>query len=373
MVNDKKSVASVIAYTITKAELGGAQRHVYDLIESLHHEYEIHLIVGSLGWLTDKCQELGVSVHHLPTLTRSINMLLDLLAVKEFVNLIRQIKPDIIHAHSGKPGLIARLAGAIYKTPVIFTAHGWGFDPNAPKLRRNAVFVVEKLLTPLAAKIICVCESDRQLAIKLKVVNRDRVVTIHNGIRYVDALLSTPAANPPQLIMVARFNKQQKDQHTLMKAIKILNEEIKVLFIGTGPDWEETKNIAQDLNVLSRVSFLGDRLDVETLLSKSQIFVLVSHYEGLPISILEAMRAGLPVIATRVNGIPEQVVDGVTGLLVPHEDVNALVEAITTLIKDPDMRRRMGSEGAKKLTKEFTLEQMVAKTKLVYQSIIQSN
>jgi glycosyltransferase involved in cell wall biosynthesis len=361
----------VLVYTITKAELGGAQRHVHDLIESLHHEYEIHLIVGSLGWLADKCKELGVSVHHLPTLTRSINMLLDILAVKEFINLIRQIKPDIIHAHSGKPGLIARLAGAICKTPVIFTAHGWGFDPNAPKLRSNAAFVVEKLLTPLAAKIICVCESDRQLAIKLKVVDSDKVVTIHNGIRNVDALLSTPAANPPQLIMVARFNKQQKDQHTFMKAIKILDEGIKVLFVGTGPDWEETKNIAQDLDILSKVSFLGDRLDVDTLLAESQIFVLTTHYEGLPVSILEAMRAGLPVIATNVNGIPEQVVDGVTGLLVPHQDVNALVKAITTLINDPDLRRRMGDEGAKKLTKEFTVEQMVAKTKLVYQSIIE--
>jgi glycosyltransferase involved in cell wall biosynthesis len=360
----------VLVYTITKAELGGAQRHVYDLIESLHHEYEIHLIVGSLGWLADKSRELGVSVYHLTTLTRSVNMLLDILAVKEFINLIKQIKPDIIHAHSGKPGVIARLAGAICKTPVIFTAHGWGFDPNAPKLRSNTAFVIEKLLNPLAAKIICVCESDRQLAIKLKVVDSDRVVTIHNGIRNVDALLSTPAANPPQIIMVARFNKQQKDQYTFMKAIKILNEEIKVLFLGTGPDWEEAKNIAQDLDILSKVSFLGDRLDVDALLAESQIFVLTTHYEGLPVSILEAMRAGLPVIATNVNGIPEQVVDGITGLLVPHQDVNALVEALTILINDPDIRRRMGSEGAKKLTKEFTVEQMVAKTKLVYQSII---
>ena len=363
----------VLVYTITKAELGGAQRHVYDLIESLHHEYEIHLIVGSLGWLADQCRELGISVHHLPTLTRSINMLLDILAVKEFINLIKQVKPDIIHAHSGKPGVIARLAGAICKIPVIFTAHGWGFDPNAPKLRSNAAFVVEKLLTPLAAKIICVCESDRQLAIKLKVVDGDQVVTISNGIRHIDTLLSTPETDPPQLIMVARFNKQQKDQHTFMNAIKMLDEGIKVLFVGTGPDWEEAKNIAQNLDILFRVSFLGDRLDVETLLAKSQIFVLTTHYEGLPVSILEAMRAGLPVIATNVNGIPEQVVDGVTGLLVPHEDVNALVQALTTLINDPDMRRRMGEEGAKKLTKEFTVEQMVAKTKLVYQSIIQSN
>ena len=146
----------VLVYTIAKSELGGAQMHVYDLIRSIHHEYEIHLIVGTLGWLTDQCGKLGVSCHHLPTLTRNINLFKDVQAIGDFVTLFRQIKPDLIHAHSGKPGLIARLSGAICKVPVVFTAHGWSFDPNAPRLRRNIAFVIEKLLTPLSAKIICV-------------------------------------------------------------------------------------------------------------------------------------------------------------------------------------------------------------------------
>ncbi len=362
----------VLVYVITKSELGGAQGHVHDLIRSLYKDYQIHLIVGSLGWLTDRCAELGVLVHHLPKLTRNINPIEDVLAVKELVTAIIKINPDIIHAHSGKPGIIARLAGKICNVPVLFTAHGWGFDPNAPKLRRTIALAAEKLLAHLAIKIICVSESDRQLAIDLGVVKAGRVVTIHNGIN-LD--LNTPVANQKskstQLIMVARFNKQQKDQNTLMKAIKEVNRDINVLFVGSGPDWEEAKTIAKELDILSKVTFLGDRLDVIDLLAKSQIFVLSTHYEGLPISILEAMRAGLPIIATNVNGIPEQVLDGKTGLLVERQDVRGLATAITTLVDNPKLRQKMGKEGIEQLKREFTIEEMVASTKALYQSLMQ--
>jgi glycosyltransferase involved in cell wall biosynthesis/NADP-dependent 3-hydroxy acid dehydrogenase YdfG len=364
----------ILVYVITKSELGGAQGHVHDLIKSLYTDYQIHLIVGSLGWLADKCDELGVSVHHLPNLTRSINFIKDVTAVKELVQKIEQIKPDLIHAHSGKPGIIARLAGKICNVPVIFTAHGWGFDPNAPKLRRNIALAAEKLLAKFATKIVCVSESDRQLAIDLGVVEADRVVTIHNGIDAgVEVPVTTPKPQTTQLIMVARFNKQQKDQATLMKAIKQIDRDINVLLVGTGPDLEEAKNTAKELDIMSKVSFLGDRLDVPQLLAQSQIFVLSTHYEGLPISILEAMRAGLPIIATNVNGIPEQVVDGKNGLLVERQDVDGLAQAITNLVDNPTLCQKMGYESIEKLQREFTIDEMVASTKALYQSVISPN
>jgi glycosyltransferase involved in cell wall biosynthesis/nucleoside-diphosphate-sugar epimerase len=364
----------VLAYVITKSELGGAQGHVHDLIKSLHNDYQIHLIVGSLGWLTDKCDELGVSVHHLPTLTRSINFIKDVTAVKELVQIVEKIEPDLIHAHSGKPGIIARLAGKICNIPVVFTAHGWGFDPNAPKLRRNIALAAEKMLAKFATKIICVSEKDRQLAIDLGVVEADRVVTIHNGIEVdVELPVATTKAKSTQLIMVARFNKQQKDQATLMKAIQQIDRDINVLFVGAGPDLEEAKNTAKELSILSKVSFLGDRLDVPQLLAQSQIFVLSTHYEGLPISILEAMRAGLPIIATNVNGIPEQVVDGKTGLLVERQDVDGLAQAITTLVDNPTLCQKMGYEGTEKLQREFTINEMIASTKALYHSVMSPN
>jgi glycosyltransferase involved in cell wall biosynthesis len=227
-------------------------------------------------------------------------------------------------------------------------------------------------MSPISTKIICVSESDRQLAISLKVTSPELAVTIHNGIANKAIATAVPARQPPKLIMVARFNRAQKDQHTLMQAIAKLTEPIELIFVGTGPDWEASKAMAKDLKIDDRVAFLGDRLDVPDLLANSQIFVLSTHYEGAPISILEAMRCGLPIVATNVNGIPEQVADRVTGLLVPHQDVDALAAAISTLIKDPDRRQQMGIAGKHKFAKEFTVEQMVEKTELLYRSILNS-
>jgi glycosyltransferase involved in cell wall biosynthesis len=361
-----------ILYVITKSELGGAQAHVYDLMKSLHRDYDLHLAVGAPGVLTEKAIDLGAKVHIINNLKRSINPTSDLKSIQECVGIIKLVKPDLVHCHSSKAGVVARLAAWICRVPVIFTAHGWGFDPRSPRLQRNIALGVEKVLAPISTKIICVSESDRQLAISLKVTSPELAVTIHNGIDNKSIATAVPERQPAKLIMVARFNRAQKDQHTLMKAISKLTDPIELILVGTGPDWEASKTIAKDLGITDRVAFLGDRLDVPNLLANSQIFVLSTHYEGAPISILEAMRCGLPIIATNVNGIPEQVADGVTGLLVPHQDVDALASAISKLVKDPDRRQQMGVAGKHKFAKEFTVEQMVEKTELLYRSILNS-
>jgi glycosyltransferase involved in cell wall biosynthesis len=359
-----------ILYVITKSELGGAQAHVYDLIKSLDRDYEVHLAVGAPGILTEKVSDLGIRVHIISSLKRKINPSTDFRAIQQCVSIIKLVKPDLIHCHSSKAGVVARMAAWICQTPVIFTAHGWGFDPRSPRLQRNIALWVEKILAPLSTKIICVSESDRQLAISLKVTSPELVVTIHNGITNKSIPTAVPERQPPKLIMVARFNRAQKDQQTLIQAIAKIDRPIQLTLVGTGPDWEESKNLVKDLGITDRVAFLGDRLDVPELLADSQIFVLSTHYEGAPISILEAMRCGLPIIATNVNGIPEQVADRVTGLLVPHKDVNALTTAISSLIDKPLMRQQMGTAGKQKFVREFTVEQMVEKTELLYRSIL---
>ncbi len=359
-----------ILYVITKSELGGAQAHVYDLIKSLHRDYDIHLAVGTPGLLTKKVEDLGIRVHVISNLQRRIDLANDIKSIQQCIAIIKLIKPDLVHCHSSKAGVVARLAAWICRVPVIFTAHGWGFDPRSPRLRRNIALGVEKLLAPLSTKIICVSESDRQLAISLKVTPPRLVMTIHNGIVNESRLAAIPERASLKLIMVARFNRAQKDQHTLMKAIAKINKPIQLTLVGTGPDWEESKRTAESLGITDRVAFLGDRLDVPDLLADSQIFVLSTHYEGAPISILEAMRCGLPIIATNVNGIPEQVADGVTGLLVPHQDVDALSAAISKLANDPERRHQMGAAGKNKFVREFTVEQMVEKTASLYRSIL---
>jgi glycosyltransferase involved in cell wall biosynthesis len=364
---------SVILYIITKSELGGAQGNVYDLISSFSKDNEVHLATGSIGPLTEDVAALGVSVHILSNLTRSIKLFGDLNAIQECIALIKTIKPDIIHAHSSKAGVIARVAGSICGVPTIFTAHGWGFTPGTPKRRRIVALLAERLLASLSSKLICVSENDRQLALSRGVGNHKTLGVVRYGIENI--LVKTPklTQQPSKLIMVARFN-EQKDQTTLLKAISLIKDSYFHLdLVGSGPSFEECKALAASLGIMDKVSFLGDRRDVPDLLAKSQIFILSTHYEGLPISILEAMRAGLPVVATRVNGIPEEVIDGKTGLLVSHEDEQGLANALYKLINNPELRQQMGIAAREKFVQDFTIDRMVVQTQSIYKQIILRN
>jgi glycosyltransferase involved in cell wall biosynthesis len=360
----------ILLYIITKSELGGAQAHVYDLIRNLVDDYEIHLAVGQLGLLADRVFEIGVKVHQLKYLNRQISAFGDLLAIRELSQLVNKIKPDLIHAHSSKPGTIARLAALPSKTPTIYTAHGWGFAPHVPKLRRTVAFLVEKLLAPLSAKIICVCESDRQMSLQSGVGKPNQTIAIHNGIETEGYPLARPEKEPARAIVVARFNKQQKDHETLLRALPKIRENFHVDLVGTGPHMAEAEALVAQLGIRDRVSFLGDRFDVPELLARSQMFILTTHYEGLPVSILEAMRAGLPTIATNVNGIPEQVIHEKTGLLVPHQNSLALAAAIERLLDRPQLREEMGHAAQVELVSHFNVEQMVRQTNAIYHNIL---
>ncbi|MDY6784003.1 MAG: glycosyltransferase family 4 protein [Cyanobacteriota bacterium] len=359
-----------ILYLITRPDLGGAQTHVKDLIEGFSDNYEIHLALGWEGALTEMLKSSGVSVHLLPHLKRPLNLNSDVRAVGETVDLIRQIQPNLIHSHSSKAGIVGRIAGKLTGVPTIFTAHGWGFSSGTPKLRGTIALLAEKLGAMLAEKIICVSDSDCQLALEKGVGDRDSLVTIRYGLHDGNFPLANAALQPPRAIMVARFS-EQKDQKTLLQAIaQLQHSQIVLDLVGSGPFLETCKTLARTLRITDRVTFLGDRTDVPQLLARSQIFVLSTHYEGLPISILEAMRAGLPVVATSVNGIPEEVTNRTTGLLVPPKNADALASALDTLANSPELRQQMGTAGRQKFLQDFTLDRMLTEIEAIYEFLL---
>ena len=383
----------VILQIITKSELGGAQSHVADLIEGLSasqsdaafvdesptkflNNCEVHLATGQDGPLVERAKKAGAQVHFLPQLQRAINPLSDVGAVRECADLVREIRPDLIHAHSSKAGIVARLAGRATKVPTVFTAHGWGFSPGTPPARRALAWAFEYAVAPLGSRIICVSEADRRLALRHNVGTRRSLVVIRYGIP-PEAAQATPQTEPPRFIMVARFN-EQKDQTTLLHALAELQKspdahpDFTVDFVGSGPDFEKVQTLAHELGVFNKVSFLGDRHDVPELLRRSQCFILSTHYEGLPISIMEAMRAGLPIIATNVSGVREEVAHGENGYLVPHLDAPALARALQKLTVDEAKREQMGAASRAKFLNEFTRARMLGEIDALYTQVTAS-
>jgi glycosyltransferase involved in cell wall biosynthesis len=259
----------------------------------------------------------------------------------ELVRLFRRVRPDVVHLNSSKAGALGRLAAVVARVPVrVFTVHGWSFSPHEGAAAYG-YRLLERTLAPLAWTV-CVSQGDYAKAPWLN----GKAVVIPNAVD-VDAI---PRArldgSPPTIVSVGRL-VLPKNFWDLGQALRALEPgSFRALVVGEGPQ-------ESYLRAIEGVELLGDREDVPDLLARSDVFVLSTLSEGMPMSILEAMAAGLPVVASAVGGIPEVVVDGETGLLVPPRDAAALAEALRRLLDDPELRRQMGAAGRARAEEHF--------------------
>ncbi|MGH7509213.1 MAG: glycosyltransferase family 4 protein [Gemmatimonadales bacterium] len=362
-----------IAYMVTRADpIGGAQIHVRDLaasVRALGHSPTV--ITSGSGPLVQQLRRQDTPTIVLRHLGVPINPLQDLRALREIREVLTSLRPDLLAVHSSKAGILGRLAGSSLRIPVVFTAHGWAFTPGVPALPAAIYRHIERSVGRLASKIITVSEFDRQLALKAHITSADRIVTVYNGMPDVaPPLRADPGRSPARLVMVARFGAQ-KDHPTLLHALAGLPDLAWELdLIGDGPRMSSMQSLAAQLGLGSRVRFLGQRTDVDQILAQAQISLLVTNWEGFPLSILESMRAGLPVVASSVGGIGESVRDGETGYLVPRGNIGLMRDRIGRLLEAPDLRRRLGAAGRTRYEQYFTLSHSVDKTIAVYRGVL---
>ena len=362
-----------IVYLVTRAEpIGGAQVHVRDLASALlSRGHEPIVVTSGSGAYTEGLQAAGIQTIVLGSLSAPINPLRDLRALREIRVLLKQLRPDLVSTHSSKAGILGRVAARSLGIPVIFTAHGWAFTPGVPSREAAIYGCIERLAAPLASKIITVSEFDRQLALARGVASSQAIVTIHNGMPDVGpGLRADPSRSPVRLAMVARF-EPQKDHATLLHALAGLPDEPWHLdLIGDGALLPEAKELSRRLGLADRIQFLGQRMDVDERLAEAQVALLITNWEGFPRSILEAMRAGLPVVSSAVGGIAESVRDGETGFTVPRGDVQGLRERLKQLLADPALRTRLGRTGRQRYEQHFRLSHTVERTLAVYNEIV---
>ena len=370
-----------IVFIVTRADsIGGAQIHIRDLAFRLTEDaHEVTVLSGGEGDLTRMLSSRGIPFRLIGRLVRPISPVKDFLAILETRRLLAELRPDIVSTHTAKAGMVGRAAAWSLGIPCIFTAHGWQFAEGISPLQRFVVETIERATAAMCRKIITVSEYDRRLALERRVVKPDKMITIHNGMPDLPRTPRPPVprprapagessfpAEPARLIMTARF-QAQKDHATLFRALSGIGDRPWTLeLVGDGPDLEACRALAAELGIADRVNFAGQRLDVPERLAKADIFVLASKWEGFPRSILEAMRAGLPVAASDVGGCGESVVEGETGYLVPREDVEALRRRLGELMASPELRRRMGDAGRKRFEEYFTFDAMYARTLAVY-------
>lgn len=357
-----------ILLVITKGEAGGAQTHVIELCRACGPEVKFTAVIGGQDThspLGDSLQTLGVDVFHLASLRNSLNPLRVLQSVRALLHLIRQQQPHVIHVHSAVAGVIARIAGKISQVPVVYTVHGFGFKPQAPWLIRYNAWVAEAMLAAWTTRMVCVSEHERHLAHRLP-MDPQRISVIHNAIADVPWQCD-PGLEPANIVMVARM-AQPKRPDLLLQALALLaaqGQRPATRLLGDGPERKQHQQLASALD-LPHVNFVGDVHNVAEQLAQHQIFVLLSDHEGLPISILEAMRAGMAIVATRLPGIEELIEHEYTGLLVPNDPL-AIGQALQGLIGDATWRRRLGQAARRHYEQHFQPEAMARHTMRIYQ------
>jgi glycosyltransferase involved in cell wall biosynthesis len=354
---------------ITKADIGGAQIHVLSLIKSLQHKIHFTLGCGESGYLTDQAKQLGIEVVVIAQLQRQISLTRDISSIGAVRNVLRRLKPDLLHAHSSKAGVIGRLAARSLGIKSLFTAHGWAFTEGAGPVQRSYGLIIEWTLARVGNGIITVSKYDQELAGRFKVRSRNGNWLVQNGVAQIQGKRALEKSGEIRLLNIGRMARA-KNQKLLLEAVAKVERNFKLTIVGVGHFKTDLENMVRDLDLGDKVEFVGNAPDIGTLFQACHIFVLSSDYEGLPLSILEAMSAGLPVVATDVGGVKEAVVDGSTGFLVKRGDSKALGEKITALIDDHSLRQKYAEKGLERYNSYFRLEKMCDSTLHIFRELI---
>lgn len=365
-----------IVYLITRADaVGGASIHVRDMARwMLDRGHEAVVLVGGRGPVTAQLSSLGVPFRPLGHLRRAVNPLRDFAAFRELSRALAELKPDLVSAHSAKAGWIGRAAAHKLGLPVLYTPHGWTIGDRLSRAQGLLYRQAERMAARWSGAIVCVCEYERRLALEKRVARPEQLRVIYNGVHDVpQALRARPAASPVGFVSVARF-EAPKDHDTLLRAFARLPVEGWTLsLVGGGPGEARARRLARELGIESKVSFAGYLPDPAEALARAQVFVLCSRSEAFPRSVLEAMRAGLPVAASGVGGVAEAVAHGRTGWLVPRGSVEALAGALARLIRDPGERERFGAAARQNYETRFRFERMAEKTMALYTETIEKS
>jgi glycosyltransferase involved in cell wall biosynthesis len=342
---------------------------LYHFLLPLMHRLrdEGHDVAGACatGPLAQVVADSGFTVHDIP-LHRSANPLQNRRAYTALCDLFREETYDMVHVHTPVAGFVGRAAAARTRVPhVVYTAHGFFFHEHMPPVRRATYISLEWLAGRVTHTLFTQSEEDAATAQRLGLCRTGDVKAIGNGSdpavfrpaadeddRQVRVKLRTALGTPEARIVIVMIGRlvAEKGYVELCEAMRGVDAELWVVGERLESDHADGVEslidaVAQDPDQADRIRFLGYRNDVPDLLRAADIFTLPSHREGMPRSVIEAMLTGLPVVATDIRGVREEVVHGTTGLLVPVRDSAALTTALNQLVADSHERIRMGTEG----------------------------
>jgi glycosyltransferase involved in cell wall biosynthesis len=343
----------------------GAQRHAVESMKNhLINGHGCLVISGTDGYATTELKNLGIEVITIGSLRNSYNPILDFQAIKAIIKIINEYKPHLVISHSSKAGVIARIACYNTKTPNIFTVQGWPFEEGTPKLQKIIAICIERLLIPFSDSYMCVSEYTRKFGLSKLPLKKERLYVCPNMHPSNKVTPSYTKNHTYNILMVAGF-REQKDHITALKALLILKEsntmpKIHFTFAGDGPKRNEIEAFILKNNLREFVTLAGETKEIEKFYDQADIVILPTFYEGLPLSLLEALQKAKPLIATDTGGINEIIFDGINGHLLKLKDAESLANHILSYYKENKIPQL--SANAKKVYDTYFSYEIIAYT-----------
>lgn len=376
-----------VLHIITRLNVGGARQVAVSIVTGLDkNRFDITLISGPQDFNIDMGYKQNIDIVIIPDLVRQINPIKDLKALVKLYFFIRKNRFDIVHTHTSKAGILGRIAAKLAGVPIIFnTPHGGIFHSifYGPK----TIFLLSKFenfVAHFTDKIITCSKNEKKDFLEHKIASDDKYITMYWGIRQDNFIKTYDSISkrrelgiPADAILIGNIARlvPQKGHIFCLEAFKMLVDRFskaKLLIVGDGVLKSNIEAKIKELNLNNKVIMTGYRNDVPEILSAIDISLHTSIWEGTPIAVIEAMMMVKAIVATKVGGIPELIEDGVTGILIPPYDKQAFVDAITTLINDKTLAKRIGETAHQYAKEKFTLESMIENTTKLYNSFIES-
>jgi glycosyltransferase involved in cell wall biosynthesis len=372
-----------LLYIITKLELGGAQKQLLNLIRHLDKErFNVSLFTAQEGRLVaDASSIAGLTLNRSRYLERRINPFKDFLALIEIFLFIKKNKIDIVHTHSSKAGILGRLAARLAKArTVVHTVHGWSFNNWQSSLKRNLFIWLERIAAGFTDKIIVVSRRDMDIGLKNRIATASKYTIIRYGLDYNEFVITEDGIKEelrisPDSLVVTMVSclKPQKNPRDFIRIASLVTKElsnVKFLLVGDGILRASVEDLIDRFKLRQKVNLLGWRTDIPRILSITDVLILTSLWEGLPIVVLEAMASSKPVIATDTGGVTEVIREADTGFLARPGDVNTMSEKLAVLLRDRSLRQTIGRKAKDSLGPDFSAGNTFDNTQELYVSLV---
>ena len=377
---------------IARLNMGGPALHVSYLTKGLETRgYHTTLVAGKLARGEDSmsyvADELGVEVVPLVAMHREVSPVYDPVAVTRLVGEIRRVRPHILHTHTAKAGAVGRaaalLAGDARPPVIVHTYHGHVlrgyFDPVRTQFFRET----ERALARHTNRLIAVGPQVRDDLVELGVAPAEKFSVIRLGIDLDSRVLTVDRRAefrrlfgiPEDRFVVGWIGrmtaiKRVPDVLAAFKALRERGVEATLCLVGDGPDRDAVEQLASDLGIVRDILFVGYQRDVAPYYAFFDAFLLPSANEGTPVVAIEALASERPVVATRVGGVPDVVDDGEDGFLVEVGDIPALADRLEQLVRDPELRARMGKAGRERVVPRYRVERLVDDVDALYRELL---